>query len=55
MGWRIRALSTHLSWDGSADPTRAALREWWAADARFRRLLTELDRGDLVTVVAIKE
>jgi 2-polyprenyl-3-methyl-5-hydroxy-6-metoxy-1,4-benzoquinol methylase len=55
MGWRIRCLRTHLSWDGSADPTRAALREWWAADARFRRLLTELDRGDLVTVVAIKE
>ena len=55
LGWRIRELSTHLSWDGSADPTRAALREWWAADARFRRLLTELDRGDLVTVVAIKE
>ena len=26
-----------------------------AADARFRLLLTELDRGDLVTVVAIKE
>jgi SAM-dependent methyltransferase len=55
MGWGIRELATHLSWDGSADPTRAALREWWAADARFRRLLTELDRGDLVTVVAIKE
>jgi SAM-dependent methyltransferase len=55
MGWRIRELSTHLSWDGSADPTRAVLRELWAADARFRRLLTELDRGDLVTVVAIKE
>jgi 2-polyprenyl-3-methyl-5-hydroxy-6-metoxy-1,4-benzoquinol methylase len=55
MGWRILDLETHLSWDGSADPTRAALREWWAADARFRRLLTELDRGDLVTVVAIKE
>jgi 2-polyprenyl-3-methyl-5-hydroxy-6-metoxy-1,4-benzoquinol methylase len=55
LGWHIRELSTHLSWDGSADPTRAVLREWWAADARFRLLLTELDRGDLVTVVAIKE
>ncbi len=55
LGWRIAELRTHLSWDTSADPTHAALREWWAADARFRRLLTELDRGDLVTVVAIKE
>jgi 2-polyprenyl-3-methyl-5-hydroxy-6-metoxy-1,4-benzoquinol methylase len=55
MGWQIRDLATHLSWDGSADPTRAALREWWAADARFRRLLTELDRGDLVTLVAVRE
>jgi hypothetical protein len=55
MGWRIRDIATHLSWDGSADPTRAALREWWAADARFRRLLTELDRGDLVTLVAVRE
>jgi SAM-dependent methyltransferase len=55
LGWRIEELRTHLSWDTSADPTHAALREWWAADARFRRLLSELDRGDLVTVVAIKE
>jgi SAM-dependent methyltransferase len=55
MGWRIRDMATHLSWDGSADPTRAALREWWAADARFRRLLAELDRGDLVTLVAVRE
>ena len=55
LGWRIVEIRTHLSWGTSADPTHAALREWWAADARFRRLLTELDRGDLVTVVAIKE
>jgi SAM-dependent methyltransferase len=55
LGWRIESLQTHLSWDSSADPTRAALREWWAADARFRRLLVELDRGDLVTVVALRE
>ncbi len=54
-GWRIVELRTHLSWDTSADPTHAALREWWAADARFRRLLAELDRGDLMTVVAVKE
>ncbi len=55
LGWKIVELRTHLSWDTSADPTHAALREWWAADARFRRLLAELDRGDLVTVVAVKE
>ncbi|MGH9321059.1 MAG: class I SAM-dependent methyltransferase [Vicinamibacteria bacterium] len=52
LGWRIDELETHLSWDSSTDPTRAAVREWWAADARFRRLLTELDRGDLVSCVA---
>lgn len=53
-GWRVENLETHLSWDTNADPTHAVLREWWAADARFRRLLTELDRGDLVTCVAVK-
>jgi hypothetical protein len=55
LGWRVESLQTHLSWDSSADPTRAAVREWWAADARFRRLLAELDRGDLITAVAIRE
>lgn len=55
LGWRVELLETHLSWDTNADPTHAALREWWAADARFRRLLTELDRGDLVTCVAVRE
>jgi hypothetical protein len=55
LGWRIAELRTHLSWDSSADPTRATVRDWWASDARFRRLLSELDRGDLVTVVACKE
>lgn len=55
LGWRVVSMATHLSWDSSADPTRAALREWWAADARFRRLLTELDRGDLLICVAVKE
>ena len=29
--------------------TRATLRAWWAADARFRRLLAERDLGDLLT------
>ena len=55
LGWRIAELETHAIWDVAADPTRATLREWWAADARFRRLLVERDLGDLVTCVAVKE
>jgi len=53
-GWRIAQLTTHRVWDGDADPTRATLREWWAADARFRRLLTERDLGDLITCIAVE-
>ncbi len=52
LGWRIDHLSTDRVWDCNADPTRATLREWWAADARFRRLLAERDLGDLITCVA---
>ncbi len=55
LGWRIVKLTTHLVWDGNADPTRATLREWWGADARFRRLLVERDLGDMITCVAVKE
>ena len=54
LGWRIAELTTHLVWDRAADPTRATLRDWWAADARFRRLLAERDLGDLITCVAVK-
>lgn len=54
LGLSIRELTTHLSWDSNADPTHATLREWWASDARFRRLLSENDRGDLITCVAVK-
>jgi hypothetical protein len=54
LGWRIAQLTTHRVWDGDADPTRATLREWWVADARFRRLLTERDLGDFITCVAVK-
>jgi 2-polyprenyl-3-methyl-5-hydroxy-6-metoxy-1,4-benzoquinol methylase len=54
LGWRIAQMDTHRLWDVSADPTRATLREWWASDARFRRLLYERDLGDLLTCVAIK-
>jgi hypothetical protein len=54
LGWRIAQLTTHRVWDGDADPTRATLREWWVADARFRRLLAEHDLGDFITCVAVK-
>jgi 2-polyprenyl-3-methyl-5-hydroxy-6-metoxy-1,4-benzoquinol methylase len=54
LGWRIERLTTDLVWDISADPTRATVREWWASDARFRRLLAERELGDIVTCVAIK-
>jgi 2-polyprenyl-3-methyl-5-hydroxy-6-metoxy-1,4-benzoquinol methylase len=52
LGWQIDEIRTHLLWDGSADPTRATLREWYAADARFRKLLAERELGDLLTCVA---
>ena len=54
LGWKIETLTTHLAWTGSADPTHASLRDWYAADARFRRLLIERDAGDLITLVARK-
>ena len=54
LGWNIELLETNVVWDGSADPTHATLREWYASDARFRRLLAERDAGDLITCVATK-
>jgi hypothetical protein len=55
LGWRIESLTTERIWDGCADPTHATLREWWAADARFRRLLAERDLGDLIHCVAVRQ
>jgi SAM-dependent methyltransferase len=55
LGWRIVELESRLVWDAAADPTRATLREWCAADARFRRLLAERDLGDYITCVAVRE
>jgi len=55
LGWKVLELTTRLLWDTSADPTRATLRQWWAADARFRRLLVERDLGDFITCVAVRE
>lgn len=54
-GWHVVQLTTERIWDGNADPTHATLREWWDADARFRRLLSEHDLGDLITCVAVRE
>jgi 2-polyprenyl-3-methyl-5-hydroxy-6-metoxy-1,4-benzoquinol methylase len=54
LGWRVVELTTHGVWDASADPVRATLRDWWVADARFRRFLTERDLGDLIKCVAVK-
>jgi SAM-dependent methyltransferase len=54
IGWRVDQLETTVVWDGNADPTHATLREWFASDARFRRLLIERDLGDLISCVATK-
>jgi SAM-dependent methyltransferase len=54
LGWRIEQLETTVIWDGNADPTHATLREWFASDARFRRLLVERNLGDLISCVATK-
>jgi hypothetical protein len=54
LNWEVVHLSTHSVWDGSADPVHETLRDWWVADARFRRLLTERDLGDFVTCVAVR-
>jgi 2-polyprenyl-3-methyl-5-hydroxy-6-metoxy-1,4-benzoquinol methylase len=54
LGWRVAECRTRSVWDRSAEPTHATLREWWDADARFRRLIVERDLGDLLTCVAIK-
>jgi 2-polyprenyl-3-methyl-5-hydroxy-6-metoxy-1,4-benzoquinol methylase len=54
LGWSIRELRTWHLWDGSSDPTHATLRDWFAADARFRALLAERDLGDFITCVAVR-
>ena len=53
-GWQVAQLDTSIVWDRNADPTHATLRDWWAYDARFRRLLAEREIGDLITCVATK-
>jgi 2-polyprenyl-3-methyl-5-hydroxy-6-metoxy-1,4-benzoquinol methylase len=47
-------MRTSLFWDTCADPTHASLREMWAMDSRFRRLLTDRHLGDLIYCAAVK-
>jgi hypothetical protein len=54
LGWQLRDLRTWHVWDGSEDPTHATLRDWHAADARFRTLLAERELGDFITCVAVR-
>jgi SAM-dependent methyltransferase len=54
LGWQIVSIRTWHVWDGDADPTKATLREWCDADARFRRLLEERDLGDFLECVAVR-
>jgi 2-polyprenyl-3-methyl-5-hydroxy-6-metoxy-1,4-benzoquinol methylase len=53
LGWSIRELRTWHLWDSSSDPTHATLRDWHAADARFRTLLAERELGDFIACVAV--
>ena len=52
LGWDLVHLETSAIWTGSADPTHAVLRDTYANDARFRRLLEEQGRGDFLILVA---
>ena len=54
IGFDCLEITTSQLWDTCADPTHATLREWWAADSRFRLLLTERQLGDLLHCAALK-
>ncbi len=53
-GWDILRLTTDTLWAVDTDPFAATMRDWFIADARFRRLLTDRDLGDFVTCVATR-
>lgn len=55
LGWAVRELHTWHLWDASGDPSHATLRDWHAADSRFRALLAERHLGDFIACVAVKE
>jgi 2-polyprenyl-3-methyl-5-hydroxy-6-metoxy-1,4-benzoquinol methylase len=52
--WELRRLTTETFWAVDADPIAAGAREWFDADARFRRLLSERDLGDFLLCVAVR-
>jgi 2-polyprenyl-3-methyl-5-hydroxy-6-metoxy-1,4-benzoquinol methylase len=51
-GWHVEHLTTHSVWDDNPDPVHATLRDIAAADARFRQLLAQFQRGDFLECVA---
>ena len=51
-GWQVEHLTTHSVWDDNPDPVHATLRDVAAADARFRQLLIQYQRGDFLECVA---
>jgi hypothetical protein len=51
-GWRVEHLTTHSVWDDNPDPVHATLRDVAAADARFRQLLVQYQRGDFLECIA---
>jgi SAM-dependent methyltransferase len=55
LGWRPLQLTTEMLWAGDTDPLVSTLRDWFSADARFRRLLTDKDLGDFITCVAVRQ
>jgi len=54
LGWSVLRLTTDTLWAVDADPFAATLRDWFTADARFRRLLTDRELGDFITCVAVR-
>ena len=52
--WELVRLTTDTFWGSDADPVVATMREWFAADARFRRLIAERDLGDFLLCVAVR-
>ena len=50
--WTLLRLTTNTFWAADADPIVATFRDWFSADARFRRLLVERDLGDFLLCVA---
>ncbi len=53
-GWDILRLTTDTLWAVDTDPCAATMRDWFIADARFRRLLTDWELGDFMTCVAVR-